>query len=70
MQRKLKLNNDDDAHEVEELERQPLVGAKTGTATDLTDVGLWPVKVDREICAMLDRQGSVLCSISIMNLRK
>ena len=56
-------NNDDDdaeddAQEVEELERQPLVGAKTGTATDLTDVGLWPVKVDREIRAMLVRQGS------------
>ena len=56
-------NNDDDdaeddAQEVEELERQPLVGAKTGKATDLTDVGLWPVKVGREIRAMLVRQGS------------
>ena len=49
---------EDDAREVEELERQPLVGAKTDTATDFTDVGLWPVKIDHEIRAMLVRQGS------------
>ena len=49
---------EDDARKVEELERQPLVGAKTDTATDFTDVGLWPVKIDHEIRAMLVRQGS------------
>ena len=49
---------EDDAREVEELERQPLVNAKTHTATDFTDVGLWPVEIDHEIRAMLVRQGS------------
>ena len=53
-----KTVRDDDACEVEELERQSLVGTKTDTATDFTDVGLWPVEIDHELRVMLVRQGS------------
>ena len=53
-----KTGSDDNAREVEEVERQSLVGSKIDTATDFTDVGLWPVEINHEIRAMLVRQGS------------
>ena len=53
-----KTVSDDDAPELEELERQSIVGTKTGPATDFTDVGLWPVEIDHKIRAMLVWQGS------------
>ncbi|XP_073445537.1 zinc finger MYM-type protein 1-like [Dendrobates tinctorius] len=48
---------EDGAREVEALEGQPLVGLKTDIPTDFTDVGMWPVKIDHEIRAMIVQQG-------------